>query len=243
MRSAHGCGYSASVHQIADVDRFEPVPDPRPDDEPWPELVWPIPDATELVGDVVRLTTAAPESDAAELFRALDHPEVWTHIPLRTRDTSELAAQLAGWRAHPEWHPWIVRLRRDLRGMPAGSIVGMTSYLNVGVRDARLEIGATCYTPPVWGSAVNPEAKRLLLGYAFGDLRAGRVQIKTDVRNHRSQQAIARLGARYEGTLRREFRRSDGTVRDTALFSITAEDWPEVDQRLAVRLRGQDIAD
>ncbi|MGW5452713.1 GNAT family N-acetyltransferase [Nocardia sp. NPDC003979] len=224
-----------------DSARFEPVPDPRPEDKPWPELMWPIPDDTELVGDVVTLTTADPESDAAGLFEALDYEQAWTHIPLRTRDTAQLAAQLAHWRTHPEWHPWIVRLNRNIRDRPAGSIVGMTSYLNVGVRDARLEIGATVYTPTVWGTTVNPETKRLLLGFAFDTMRAGRVQIKTDVRNHRSQQAIARLGAHYEGTLRREFRRADGTIRDTALFSITAEDWPQVDERLAARLHTQNL--
>ena len=56
----------------------------------------------------------------------------------------------------------------------------------------------------------------------------GRVQLKTDIRNQRSQQAIHRLGATYEGVLRRYQRRSDGTVRDTVVFSITAEDWPDV---------------
>ncbi|TCJ97545.1 GNAT family N-acetyltransferase [Nocardia alba] len=225
---------------IDDLHRFEPVSDPRPVDSPWPPLVWPIPDEVVLTGDVVRLTTADPEADAAELFRALDHEQAWTHIPLRTEDADRLADQLARWRADPEWHPWTVRLVRDVRGIPAGSIIGMTSYLNVSVRDARLEIGATVYSPAVWGSAVNPAAKHLLLGYAFDTLRTGRVQIKTDVRNHRSQQAIARLGAHYEGTLRREFRRTDGTVRDTALFSITAEDWPDVNERLTARLRTHD---
>jgi hypothetical protein len=78
----------------------------------------------------------------------------------------------------------------------------------------------------VWATTVNPETKLLLLQHGFEVLRAGRVQLKTDVRNQRSQQAIARLGAHYEGTLRRHFRRSDGTVRDSVLFSITAEDWP-----------------
>ena len=103
-------------------------------------------------------------------------------------------------------------------------------------RDARLEIGWTVYAPAVWGSAVNPWCKLLLLGYAFEELRMGRVQLKTDIRNERSQQAIARLGARFEGVLRRYQRRADGSVRDTVLFSITAEEWPEVRARLSTRL-------
>src|SRR6185312_3709601 len=132
--------------------------------------------------------------------------------------------------------PWVVRLVATLAGLPAGTVVGSSTYLDVSVTDARLEIGSTAYTPAVWGSAVNPETKLLLLGHAFESLGAGRVQLKTDVRNHRSQQAIARLGARYEGTLRRYQRRADGTVRDTVLFSITAEEWPDVEAGLRARL-------
>ncbi len=86
---------------------------------------------------------------------------------------------------------------------------------------------------------MNPETKLLLLGHAFDVLGAGRVQLKTDVRNVRSQQAIARLGARYEGTLRRYQRRADGTVRDTVLFSILAEEWPAVRDALRARLIGR----
>ncbi len=115
-------------------------------------------------------------------------------------------------------------------------MIGTTSYLEVSAPDARLEIGATAYKPSSWGTEVNPEAKLLLLAHAFDSLCAGRVQLKTDVRNTRSQRAIAALGARYEGTLRRYQRRGDGTVRDTALFAITAEDWPDVRARPTRRL-------
>jgi RimJ/RimL family protein N-acetyltransferase len=113
----------------------------------------------------------------------------------------------------------------------------MSSYLEVSPADARLEIGFTAFTPDVWGTAVNPECKLLLLGHAFEDLRCGRVQLKTDIRNVRSQRAIDRLGARHEGVLRRYQRRADGTVRDTVLFSIVAEEWPAVRDGLRARLR------
>jgi RimJ/RimL family protein N-acetyltransferase len=114
--------------------------------------------------------------------------------------------------------------------------VGTSSYLDVSVHDARLEVGSTAYTPAVWGSAVNPEAKLLMLEHAFEVLNVGRVQLKTDVRNTRSQQAIARLGATYEGTLRRYQRRTDGSVRDTVMFSVAAEEWPDVRAGLQRRL-------
>ncbi len=117
--------------------------------------------------------------------------------------------------------------------------MGTSSYLGVSVADARLEIGSTAYSPPVWASVVNPEVKLLLFEHAFEVLRVGRVQLKTDVRNVRSQQAIARLGARYEGTLRRYQRRADGSVRDTVMFSVTAEEWPAVRDGLLARLASE----
>jgi RimJ/RimL family protein N-acetyltransferase len=95
------------------------------------------------------------------------------------------------------------------------------------------------YSPAVWSSHVNPECKFLLLQFAFERLGMGRVQLKTDIRNVRSQQAIARLGATFEGVLRRYQRRTDDTVRDTVLFSITAEEWPQVRDHLQGRLRAE----
>ena len=222
---------------IADSSRFVPISDPRPDDSFWPELSWPVAAGTELVGDVVQLSPADPATDADGLFRALDHDAVWVHVAGRPGDRQQFEELLRAWQARDEWHTWVVRIRRAVAGLPAGAVVGTTSYLDVSVRDARLEIGATLYTPAAWATVVNPETKLLLLGYAFDTLQAGRVQLKTDIRNQRSQRAIARLGARHEGTLRRHHRRADGTVRDSVMFSVAAEDWPDVRQRLTARLR------
>jgi N-acetyltransferase len=214
---------------------FEPVPDSRPDDRPWPDMVWPVDADTCLVGDAVELSVLDLARDAADLFRALDDDHVWTHMSSRPGSVEEyvdvLGRALAVGRL-----PWVVRLRRPLRGLPAGSAAGTSSYLEVSVADARLEVGATAYAPSLWGSRVNPEVKLLLLGHAFEELRAGRVQLKTDVRNVRSQRAIARLGARNEGTLRRYQRRADGSMRDTVVFSVTAEEWPDVRGGLLERL-------
>ncbi|MFD3510275.1 GNAT family N-acetyltransferase [Nocardia sp. NPDC058666] len=197
-----------------------------------------MPKGAVLTGGVVQLSTVDPAADSAELFDALDHDVVWAHIPGRPTDPAQFEDTLRQRMSVDDWQIWIVRTRQAIGDKPAGAIVGVTAYLDVHPRDAGLEIGFTVYTPSVWGTAVNPEAKLLLLEYAFGTLRAGRVQLKTDVRNHRSQQAIARLGATYEGTLRRHFRRADGTVRDSVLFSIIAEDWPDVRARLTRRIQG-----
>ena len=215
---------------------FEPPDDPRPDDRVWPAMTWPAGAPGELSGATVRLAPADPAGDAEELFAALDDDEVWRHVPGRPTSAARLAEAMAAAVADPGRLQWLVRAARPVGGRPAGTVLGTTSYLEVSPRDARLEIGATLYVRSVWGTAVNPEAKLVLLGLAFDRLGAGRVQLKTDVRNRRSQRAIARLGARYEGTLRRYQRRDDGTVRDTVLFSITAEEWPTVRERLVARL-------
>ncbi len=215
---------------------FVPISNPRPEDAPWRAMVWP-PAVKSLTGEVVELTSCVPERDAAPLFRALDDDAVWRHLPGRPRDPEAYASILAKRIAEGRLI-WIVRLRRPYAGLPAEAVVGTSSYLDAAQADARLEIGATAYARTVWGLRVNPETKLQLLAHAFDVLGAGRVQLKTDVRNARSQIAIARLGARYEGTLRRSTRRDDGTVRDSVLFSIVAEEWPAVRDGLVSRLSG-----
>ena len=197
--------------------------DSRPDDVVWPQAEWPPPH--ELVGDHVTLTQFVP-ADAPELYAALDHDACWDHVAGRPANPEEYAATLAQAPQAGRW-PWVVRT--------ASEVVGTTSYLDVSLPDARLEIGSTAYSPAVWATEVNPECKLLLMSWAF-DHGFGRVQLKTDIRNRRSQAAIAKLGATYEGVLRRYQRRQDGTVRDTVMYSVTAEEWPGVRERLRARL-------
>jgi N-acetyltransferase len=214
---------------------FEPVSDSRPDDSPWPPLRWPLDPGATLSGRVVELTLFDRGRDAEELFATLDHDSAWAHVAGRPPDAATYGDALAV-AASAGRFPWVARLVAPLAGLPPGTVIGTSSYLDVSVPDARLEIGSTAYDARVWGTAVNPEAKLLLLTHAFDALGAGRVQLKTDVRNQRSQRAIAKLGARYEATLRRYQRRSDDTVRDTILFSILAEEWPAVRAGLYERL-------
>lgn len=195
---------------------------------------WPPWGETVLVGDYVQIRPTVL-NDAPGLFAALDDPRVWTHLSApRPSDAHEMRELVAASMA--SMHPWTVRLHRPLAGLAAGTVVGWSSYLEVFQPHARLEIGSTAYAPAVWGSVVNPETKLLLLGHAFDDLGFGRVQLKTDVRNVRSQDAIARLGAVREGILRRYQRRLDGSVRDTVVYSVTDEEWPTVRAGLQERL-------
>jgi RimJ/RimL family protein N-acetyltransferase len=198
-------------------------------------MPWPPAKDVVLRGRCVELTQADPHRDAAELFAALDHDAVWQHVAGRPKDVAGYT-EILEQAVDAGRLPWVVRLTIDHAGLSAGAVVGTSSYLETSPRDARLEIGFTAYTPAVWAGVVNPETKLLLLGYAFETLNAGRVQLKTDVRNVRSQQAIARLGAQYEGVLRRYQRRSDDTVRDTVLFSMLADEWPAARADLIVRL-------
>ncbi|MEX1209526.1 MAG: GNAT family protein [Candidatus Nanopelagicales bacterium] len=197
--------------------------DPRADDVVWPQAQWPPPH--ELIGEHVTLTQFVA-ADAPELYSALDHDACWDHIAGRPSTAEEYAATLAQAPQSGRW-PWVVR-RADV-------VVGTTSYLDVSLPNARVEIGYTAYTPAVWATEINPECKLLLIGWAV-DHGFGRVQLKTDIRNGRSQAAIAGLGATYEGVLRRYQRRADGTVRDTVMYSVTAQEWPGVRERLRARL-------
>jgi RimJ/RimL family protein N-acetyltransferase len=200
--------------------------DPRPDDVSWPDARWVPLDAVTLdLHDVtLRLVT---ESDARALFDAINDDRCWAHVAGRPLDGDDLRATITQSPAVGR-HMWIVARQ--------GKIVGTTSFLDVSIHDARLEIGSTMYAPAQWGSNLNPTCKFLLMSYAFDELGMGRVQLKTDIRNVRSRHAIERLGARYEGVLRRYQRRADGTVRDTVMYSVIAEDWPVVRAGLLKRI-------
>ena len=119
---------------------------------------------------------------------------------------------------------------------PENRVVGSTSYFGVVPEHRRLEIGYTWYEQNLWGTFVNPESKFLLLQHAFDDWHSIRVQISTDANNKHSQQAIVKLGAKFEGTLRNHAIRRDGTIRDTMMYSITSQEWPGVKAALQQRL-------
>lgn len=116
--------------------------------------------------------------------------------------------------------------------LATGRVVGSTRLFDHSSVHRQVEIGHTWLTPSVWRSAINTESKLLLLTYCFEELHLLRVQLKTDGRNVRSQTAIARLGAQKEGVLRKHRVLPDGYIRDTVMFSILDEEWPQVRDRL-----------
>lgn len=125
---------------------------------------------------------------------------------------------------------WAIVRRSD------GKLVGSTRYLDIRRAHRGLEIGNTWHAREAQRTAINTEAKFLLLRHAFEALGAMRVQLKTDERNEPSRRAIARLGAQFEGILRKYQTRFDGYVRNTAMFAIVADDWPAVRARLETML-------
>jgi RimJ/RimL family protein N-acetyltransferase len=117
-----------------------------------------------------------------------------------------------------------------------GEPVGMTGYLEIRPEHRALEIGRTWIGRAFQGTRVNPESKYLLLRHAFEALGAVRVQFKTDLNNTHSQRAIEKLGAKREGVLRRYQTRANGMTRDTVMYSVIEEEWPEVKAGLLGRL-------
>lgn len=121
----------------------------------------------------------------------------------------------------------------------SGRVVGSTRFGNYAAEHRRVEIGWTWIAAPWQRTAINTEAKRLLLAHAFDALGVHRVEFKADARNHRSRAALLRLGAVEEGTLRRHMVTDDGHVRDTVYFSIVADEWPAVRAGLDARLNAR----
>jgi RimJ/RimL family protein N-acetyltransferase len=194
------------------------------------------PDRSPLIGTAVRLDPLL-ESDFAALFAAIGHPEVFAGGygggPSGYTDDAEAFGEWA--RSYFPWQGGNVHAVRLVGGAHDGLLVGTTTLGDFDLALEHAHIGWTAYDPRVWGTAVNVEAKLLMLQAAFAN-GFGRVKLQADVLNDRSRGAIARLGATFEGVVRRDRRRADGSWRDSAVFSVIIDDWPEVRAGLEARL-------
>lgn len=184
-----------------------------------------------LRGDFVSLeplTTAHAEA----LGYAVADGELWklwyTLVPRPDAMSAYIAAALTERDAGGAL-PFVVR---DADGV----VVGTTRYCRVEAAHRRLEIGYTWYARRVQRTALNTEAKRLLLAHAFEALGCIAVEFRTHWHNQRSRAAIARLGAKQDGVLRNHLILADGTYRDTVVFSILDAEWPTVRRSLDFRL-------
>jgi RimJ/RimL family protein N-acetyltransferase len=114
----------------------------------------------------------------------------------------------------------------------SGKVVGMTTYMNTDAVHRRVEIGSTWTARSAQRTPLNTQCKRALLGHAFDTLGCIAVEFRTHRLNTQSRRAIERLGAQLDGILRAHSRAADGSIRDTAVYSITAAEWPAVRSHL-----------
>jgi RimJ/RimL family protein N-acetyltransferase len=193
----------------------------------------PTPIVLELSDGAARLEPLRADH-AAGLFEVGREPEIWRYLPAGPpRDVEGVAAFI---RRALDGAAVGTELPFAIIERASGRAVGSTRYLEIQPGNRALEIGATWIAPAWQRTAVNTECKYLLLRHAFEGLGAVRVQLKTDGRNERSQRAIERLGAKREGCLRKSRILHDGYIRDTVMYSVIAEEWAGVKERLEARL-------
>jgi RimJ/RimL family protein N-acetyltransferase len=186
-----------------------------------------------LAGPVVTLVPLRPEHAGA--LAGLGDPEAYawnTSPPPLTEPTARTSIEslLAD----------ATMLAFAVTGTEDGALRGITSFYEHAPAVPRVEIGHTFYGRRFWGGPTNPHTKLLMLSHAFDTWRCERVALRCDADNQRSAGAIRRLGARSEGVLRAHRRRHDGTVADTAYFSVLRAEWPDVRAGLLDRLRTED---
>jgi N-acetyltransferase len=169
---------------------------------------------------------------ATALAEAVRDGELWklwyTAIPAPERMAAEIERRL-GLQERGSMLPFTVL---DAAGTP----VGMSTYMNIDPVHQRVEIGSTWYAKRVQRSPLNTQAKRLLLAHAFDTLQCIAVEFRTHRFNSASRRAIERLGAQLDGILRSHQRAANGSLRDTAVYSITAAEWPTVRSHLDFQL-------
>jgi N-acetyltransferase len=181
----------------------------------------------ELAGTHARLVPLSSEH-AEGLSDAVRDGELWrlwfTDVPTPDTMHEEIERRL-DLQAQGSMLPWTV-----LDG--TGRVVGMTTYMNIDATHRRVEIGSTWYAARAQRTPLNTQCKRLLLAHAFEGLDCIAVEFRTHRLNIRSREAIERLGAQLDGILRSHRIGRDGTLRDTAVYSITAAEWPTVRRNL-----------
>ncbi len=194
--------------------------------EPW------IPHPTMLAAPGVALLPL-DDSMLEPLYRVANDPRIWTHYAY---DGSNRDRFMEIYRASIVDR--ISQYTFVVQDSVHGRMLGSTRFMDIQPRHRKLEIGTTWYIPDVWGTALNPTCKFLLLRFAFESLGALRVTLKTDALNSRSRGAIEKLGARFEGILRNDMVRDNGTLRHSAYYSILDTEWDAVRDGLLLRVPG-----
>jgi N-acetyltransferase len=187
-----------------------------------------------LEGSTVRLEPIRREH--AQLFwdaakDALDDIFRWIPYPMRTPEDFQRVVDKAFAEQDRGESVVFATVERS-----SGRVIGSTRFMNIDRPNRRVEIGSTWIVPAWQRTAVNTEAKYLMLRHAFEVWKCIRVELKTDALNQKSRNAILRIGAKEEGTLRRHVVTWTGRVRDSVYFSILDSEWPEAKARLEIML-------
>ena len=181
-----------------------------------------------LQGSHVRLVPMAREHVPA-LWRPGSDPELWRWTASQVHSEADMRRyvdEALRAQAQDTALPFVTTVAET------GQVVGSTRLANADATHRRVEIGWTWIARPWQRTAINTEAKYLMLRHAFEALGCLRVELKTDALNQRSRNAILRIGAREEGVLRKHMITEGGRVRDTVYFSVTDDEWPVVKARL-----------
>jgi RimJ/RimL family protein N-acetyltransferase len=178
-----------------------------------------------LAGNIVQLEPLSLEHEPELSAIGLD-ASLWEVAVERVTSREEMGAYISRALADAKTQAYAVRHRAS------GRLAGSTRYMNMELAHHRLEIGSTWYGLEYQRTGVNTECKYLLLTHAFETMGLNRVELKTDGLNVRSQNAMRRIGAKVEGTLRRHMVTWSGRVRDTVYFSVIREEWPTVKAHL-----------
>jgi len=163
-------------------------------------------------------------------YSAGSHPQVWQHMPINRCQNTEIAS---AWMKEA-----IDEMAQGLQiafvtiDKRTNKVIGSTRLFRCNDKDNSIEIGHTFITPDFQRSYVNSHAKYLMLKHAFEHLGMARVEICTHEDNQQSRNAIARIGGHFEGILRKNRRAPNGDYRNSALFSIIDDEWPQVKQHL-----------
>jgi N-acetyltransferase len=195
-----------------------------------------------LEGEHVRLEPLSQAHEEA-LIAAASDGELWnstvTIVPSSPANMIDYIQAALNGQEHGRELPFVI-IRKSGTGVPpvktSGQVVGTTRFYEIRPNDRAVAIGYTWLSESAQRTAVNTESKLLLLTHAFEHWRCNRVELITDVHNLQSRTAILRLGAKEEGVLRKHLILPSGRIRDSVIFSIIAEEWPEVKARLSDKL-------
>jgi RimJ/RimL family protein N-acetyltransferase len=185
-----------------------------------------VPEAPSLRGRLVALEPL-DLTDADALYPSASDPEVWRwKLVERPQTVDDMRTLISETMLGPERQAYVIRL------LDSGRAIGSTTLARFDVTHGRVELGFTWLERACWGQGFNEDSKQLLLDYVFRVLEFDRLELQVDAENGRSQRALERMGCVREGSLRSRHRRPDGSRRDSLMYSVLRNEWPDVEQRL-----------